>query len=46
MRSVRIVRILIAVKPRIYREVIALSLHHNRPHAAVLLCPRRPLVRR
>ena len=38
-------RILIAVKPRMYREVIALSLHRNRPHAEVLLCPLEVLDR-
>jgi hypothetical protein len=43
LRSVRIVRILVAVKPRMYREVIALSLHRNRPHAEVLLCPPETL---
>ena len=32
-------RILVAVKPRMYREVIALSLHQHRPDAEVLLCP-------
>jgi hypothetical protein len=39
LRSVRIVRILVALKKRMYREVIALSLHNHRPHAEVLLCP-------
>ena len=38
------VRILVAVNPRMYREVIALSLHRNRPHAEVLLCPPEILV--
>ncbi len=38
MRSVRIVRILVAVNPRMYREVLALSLHQHRPDAEVLLC--------
>ena len=37
-------RILIAVKPRMYREVIALSLHRNSPQAEVLLCPPETLV--
>ena len=32
-------RILIAVKPRMYREVLALSLHQNRPEAEVLISP-------
>ena len=31
-------RILVAVKPRMYREVLALSLHQHRPDAEVLLC--------
>jgi hypothetical protein len=39
LRSVRIVRILVALKKRMYREVIALSLHNHRPNAEVLLCP-------
>ena len=38
-------RILMAEKPRMYREVIALSLHRNRPHAEVLLCPPEVLAR-
>jgi hypothetical protein len=37
------VRILIAVKPRMYREVLALSLHQNRPKAEVLLSPPEAL---
>ena len=45
MRSVLMVRILVAVNPRMYREVIALSLHRNRPHAEVLLCPPEVLDR-
>jgi hypothetical protein len=32
------VRILVAVEPRMYREVIALSLHQHRPDAEVLIC--------
>ncbi len=32
-------RILIAVKPRVYREVLALSLHQKRPEAEVLISP-------
>jgi hypothetical protein len=39
------VRILVAVKPRMYREVIALSLHQHRPDAEVLLCPSEALDR-
>ncbi len=38
-RSVRILRILIAVKPRAYREVITLFLHQRRPTAEVLISP-------
>ena len=45
MRSVRIVRILVALKPRTYREVLALSLHQHRPNAEVLLCPPEVLDR-
>jgi hypothetical protein len=33
------VRILVTVKPRMYRESIALTLHHSRPHFEVLLAP-------
>ena len=36
-RSVRIVRILVAIKPRVYREVLALSLQHYRPEDEVLI---------
>ena len=32
-------RIVVALKKRMYREVIALSLHNHRPNAEVLLCP-------
>ena len=32
-------RILVTVKPRMYRESIALTLHHSRPHFEVLLAP-------
>lgn len=42
-RSVRIVRILVAVKPRVYREVLALSLHQHRPDAEVLISPPESL---
>jgi hypothetical protein len=45
LRSVRIVRILVAVNPRMYREVLALSLHQHRPDAEVLLCPPEVLDR-
>jgi hypothetical protein len=37
------VRILIAVKPRVYREVLALSLHQHRPDAEVLISPPESL---
>lgn len=36
-------RILVAVEPRMYREVIALSLHQHRPDAEVLICPPESL---
>ncbi len=36
-------RILVAVKPRMYREVLALSLHQHRPGDEVLLCPSEAL---
>ncbi len=39
----RIVRILVAVKPRVYREVLALSLHQHRPNAEVLISPPEAL---
>ena len=39
------VRILVALKKRMYREVIALSLHNHRPNAEVLLCPPEVLDR-
>ena len=32
-------RVLVTVKPRMYRESIALALHHNRPRFEVLLAP-------
>lgn len=38
-------RILVATKPRLYREVLALSLQHQRPDAEVLLCPPKVLDR-
>ena len=43
MRSVRIVRILVAVKPLMYREVLALLLHQNHPDAEVLISPPESL---
>ena len=36
-------RILVAVKPRMYREVLALLLHRNRPEAEVLISPPEAL---
>ena len=42
-RSVRIVRILVAIKPRVYREVLALSLQHYRPDDEVLISPPETL---
>ena len=38
-------RILVAVKPRVYREVLALSLHQHRPDAEVLISPPEALGR-
>ncbi len=32
-------RISVTVKPRMYREPLALSLHQNRPHLEVMLAP-------
>ena len=37
------VRIVVALKKRMYREVIALSLHNHRPNAEVSLCPPEAL---
>ncbi len=36
-------RILIAVEPRMYCEVIGLSLHQHHPDAEVLICPPEAL---
>ena len=36
-------RILVALTPRMYREVIGLSLHQHRPDADVLICPPEAL---
>ncbi len=36
-------RILVALNPRMYREVIGLSLHQHRPDAEVLICPLEAL---
>lgn len=38
-------RILVVVKPRVYREVLALSLHHHRPDDEVLISPPETLDR-
>ncbi len=35
----RLLRVLITVSPRMYREVIALSLHQHRPHFEVRIAP-------
>ena len=40
------VRILVTISPRLYREVIALSIHRHRPDFEVLLAPPWPLDRR
>ena len=42
-RSVLILRILVAIKPRVYREVLALSLQHYRPDDEVLISPPETL---
>ncbi len=39
------VSVLVAINPRLYREVLALSLHQQRPNAQVLLCPPQVLDR-
>ena len=36
-------RILVAIKPRVYREVLALSLQHYRPDDEVLISPPETL---
>ena len=38
-RKARIVRILVTVKPRMYRESLALNLQKHRPHFEVMLAP-------
>jgi hypothetical protein len=40
---VLLVRILITITPRIYREVLALCIHRRRPDLEVLLAPAWPL---
>jgi hypothetical protein len=42
-RNACFVRILITITPRMYREVIALSIHRHRPDFEVLLAPPWPL---
>ena len=36
-------RILVSVKPKMYREAISLALHIHRPHAEVMLIPPESL---
>ncbi|HEV2092098.1 MAG TPA: hypothetical protein VGR18_02920, partial [Rubrobacter sp.] len=43
VRSVRTVRILVTVKPQMYRETLALALHEHRPDAEVMLGPSESL---
>lgn len=42
-RNVLFVRILLTISPRLYREVLALSIHRRRPDFDVLLAPHGPL---
>jgi hypothetical protein len=37
------VRVLVTVEPRMYREAIALAVHRNRPEAEVMLVPEEVL---
>jgi hypothetical protein len=39
LRSMRSVRILVTVKPQMYRETLALALHEHRPGDEVMLAP-------
>ena len=41
-RNALFVRILVIISPRLYREVIALSIHRRRPDFEVLLAPPAP----
>jgi hypothetical protein len=38
-RGAKMVRVLVTVEPRMYREAIALYVHRNRPEAEVMLVP-------
>ena len=42
-RNALFVRILLTITPRMYREVLALSIHRRRPDFEVLVAPPRPL---
>lgn len=42
-RNACFVRILVTISPRLYREVLALSIHRHRPDFEVLLVPPWPL---
>ena len=42
-RKAYLVRILVTITPRLYREVLALSIHRRRPDFEVLLAPPWPL---
>jgi hypothetical protein len=42
-RNACLVRILVTISPRLYREVLALSIHRRRPDFEVLLAPPWPL---
>jgi hypothetical protein len=42
-RNACFVRILITITPRLYREVLALSIHRRRPDFEVLIAPPWPL---
>ncbi len=41
-RNAPLVRILVTVSPLMYREAVALSIHHHRPGSEVLLAPPWP----
>jgi hypothetical protein len=42
-RNACFVRILVTITPRMYREVLALSIHHRHPDFEVLIAPPWPL---